>query len=65
MKNKTELVRGWLRKAKSNVDALDAAHGAGVYDAACFHAQAVEEAKRSVAIVKEFVLERLPAETKE
>jgi len=28
-------------------------------------AQAVEEAKCSVAIVKEFVLERLPAETKE
>ncbi len=43
MKDKADLVRGWLRKADSDVVAMDAAFGAGAYDAACFHAQQAVE----------------------
>lgn len=43
MKNRTDLVQGWLRKAASNFAALEAARQAQVYDAACFHAQQAVE----------------------
>ena len=44
MKARTDLVRGWLRKASSDLVALDASLNAGALDAACFHArQAVEK----------------------
>jgi len=39
MKNNSDLVRGWLKKARSDELALDASVGAGALDAACFHAQ--------------------------
>jgi HEPN domain-containing protein len=43
MKGKADLVRGWLRKAESDIVAMDASLGAGAYDAACFHAQQAVE----------------------
>ena len=39
MKNKTDLVRGWLRKAESDRAAIEASMNANVFDVACFHAQ--------------------------
>ena len=39
MKERTDLVRGWLRKAASDLKAMDASLNAGALDAACFHAQ--------------------------
>jgi len=43
MKKKTDLVRGWLRKAQSDMVAMDASLNAGALDAACFHAQQAAE----------------------
>jgi len=43
MKNKTELVQSWLRKAASNETALAASLEAQSYDTACFHAQQAVE----------------------
>ncbi len=43
MKEKTELVRGWLRKASSDLLAMDASLNAGALDVACFHAQQAAE----------------------
>jgi len=43
MKAKADLVRGWLRKAESDLVAMDASFEAGAYDAACFHAQQAVE----------------------
>lgn len=43
MKEKADVVRGWLRKGASDVVALEAALGAGSLDAACFHAQQAAE----------------------
>ena len=39
MKDKAEVVHGWLRKAQSDLVALNASLDAGSFDAACFHAQ--------------------------
>ena len=39
MKTKADVVRGWLRKAASDMVTLEAALGAGAFDGACFHAQ--------------------------
>jgi HEPN domain-containing protein len=39
MKEKADVVRGWLRKAASDLVTLEAALGAGAFDGACFHAQ--------------------------
>jgi len=39
MKEKRDLVHGFLRKSASDVTAMEASHKAGAYDAACFHAQ--------------------------
>jgi HEPN domain-containing protein len=39
MKKKADVVRGWLRKAASDLVTLEAALGAGAFDGACFHAQ--------------------------
>lgn len=39
MKSHTDLVRGWLKKAKSDVIAMNASISAGALDVACFHAQ--------------------------
>jgi len=39
MKERTDLVRGWLRKAQSDEVAMNASLDAGALDAACFHAQ--------------------------
>jgi HEPN domain-containing protein len=43
MKEKAELVLGWLRKAQSDGVALDVTLRARALDAACFHAQQVAE----------------------
>lgn len=43
MKERAELVLGWLRKAQSESVALDATLGATALDAACFHAQQAAE----------------------
>jgi hypothetical protein len=39
MKENADVVRGWLRKAASNMVTVEAAARAGSFDAACFHAQ--------------------------
>jgi HEPN domain-containing protein len=43
MKGKSDLVRGWLRKAASDLVAMRASAQAGALDAACFHAQQAAE----------------------
>jgi HEPN domain-containing protein len=43
MKETADLVRGWLRKADGDRLAMDASIEAGVFDAACFHAQQTAE----------------------
>jgi len=43
MKEKADVVRGWLRKAASDIVTLEAALGAGAFDGACFHAQQAAE----------------------
>jgi HEPN domain-containing protein len=43
MKEKADLVRGWLRKAASDVVSMEATLGAGSLDGACFHAQQAAE----------------------
>jgi HEPN domain-containing protein len=43
MKERGDLVRAWLRKAHGDRLAMDASMGAGVFDAACFHAQQTAE----------------------
>lgn len=43
MKEKVDLVRGWLRKALSDMQAMDASNDVGALDAACFHAQQAAE----------------------
>jgi len=43
MKEKADLTRGWIRKARSDELAMDASLGAGAFDAACFHAQQTAE----------------------
>ena len=43
MKGQPDLVRGWLRKAASDLVAMRASAQAGSLDAACFHAQQAAE----------------------
>jgi HEPN domain-containing protein len=43
MREREDLSRGLLRKAASDIVALDALLGAGALDAACFHAQQAAE----------------------
>jgi len=43
MKDKADLVRGWLRKAASDVVSMEATLKAGSLDGACFHAQQAAE----------------------
>ena len=43
MKEKADVVRGWLRKAKSDMVILQAALAADAFDGACFHAQQAAE----------------------
>ncbi len=43
MKEKGDLIRGWLRKALSDTTAMEASLNAGALDAACFHAQQAAE----------------------
>ena len=43
MKEKAGVVRGWLRKAASDVVTLEATLAAGAFDGACFHAQQAAE----------------------
>ena len=43
MKEKADVVRGWLRKAASDFVSIDATIAAGSLDAACFHAQQAAE----------------------
>ncbi len=43
MKDTSDVVRGWLRKADSDLVALAATLNAGSLDAACFHAQQAAE----------------------
>ncbi|MBI4874129.1 MAG: HEPN domain-containing protein [Acidobacteria bacterium] len=43
MKEKSDLVRGWIRKAESDLTAMEASAEAGAGDAACFHAQQAAE----------------------
>ncbi|HPO16833.1 MAG TPA: HEPN domain-containing protein [Candidatus Hydrogenedentes bacterium] len=51
MKDKADLVRGWLKKAESDLTAMNASFHAGALDAACFHAQqAVEKCLKAFLI---------------
>lgn len=43
MKDRADLIRGWLKKARSDMAALDALIQAESFDAACFHAQQAAE----------------------
>ncbi len=43
MKEKADLVRGWLRKAASDIVSMEATLAAGAFDGACFHAQQAAE----------------------
>lgn len=43
MKEKADLVRGWLRKAASDVVSMEATLGTTALDGACFHAQQAAE----------------------
>lgn len=43
MKEQHDLVRGWVRKAESDLIAMRASASAGSSDAACFHAQQAAE----------------------
>ena len=43
MKEKADIVCGWLRKAASDIVVMEAAMGAGAFDGACFHAQQATE----------------------
>ena len=43
MKDQTDLVRCWLRKARSDIIATDALINADTLDTACFHAQQAAE----------------------
>ena len=43
MKEKADLVKGWLRKASSDLVAMEASRQAGALDACCFHAQQAVE----------------------
>jgi HEPN domain-containing protein len=51
MSDKTELIRGWLRKAASNTAAMNASMHAGALDAACFHAQQAVEIYLKVFLI--------------
>src|SRR5438094_495421 len=43
MKQKADLVRGWLRRARSDLVAMEVLLNAGAFDSACFHAQQAAE----------------------
>ena len=43
MKKKPDLVQGWIRKAESDMLAMQATRQAGAMDACCFHAQQAAE----------------------
>lgn len=43
MRGKADLVRGWVRKARSDLLAAKALMEAGAFDACCFHAQQAAE----------------------
>ena len=43
MKGNNDLVRGWLRKAASDIVSMEATLRAGSLDGACFHAQQAAE----------------------
>jgi HEPN domain-containing protein len=43
MKEKADLVRGWLQKAKSDIVSMEATLQAGSLDGSCFHAQQAAE----------------------
>ena len=43
MKNRADLVAGWIKKAQSDLLALEGSLQTGAYDAACFHAQQAAE----------------------
>ena len=43
MKEKADLVRGWLRRARSDLVAMEVLLNAGAFDSACFHAQQAAE----------------------
>ncbi len=43
MKQRADVVRGWLRKASSDAAAVESLLNGGNFDAACFHAQQAAE----------------------
>lgn len=53
MKKKTDLVAGLVKKAKSDLQVIDASIKVGSYDAACFHSQQAAE-----KLIKAFLTER-------
>lgn len=55
MKDKADLVSGWIRKADSDLLALDASLNAGALDAACFHAQQAAEKYLKAYLVQQGV----------
>ena len=53
MKDKADLVRGWVRKARSDLLAMAASRQAGALDACCFHAQQATE-----KLLKAYLIEK-------
>jgi HEPN domain-containing protein len=43
MRERDDLTRGWVKKARSDLAAVDALIAAGSFDTACFHAQQAAE----------------------
>jgi HEPN domain-containing protein len=43
MRDRDDLTRGWIKKASSDMAAVDALIAAGSFDTACFHAQQAAE----------------------
>lgn len=53
MKDQTDLIRGWLRKARSDMIAVEALVNAEAFDTACFHAQQAAEKYLKVYLTHE------------
>jgi HEPN domain-containing protein len=55
MKSQADLVQGWLRKAHSDMIAVEALVNASTFDTACFHAQQAAEKYLKAYLTQETV----------
>lgn len=55
MKSQADLVQGWLRKAHSDMIAVEALVNASAFDTACFHAQQAAEKYLKAYLTQETV----------